>query len=372
MGDPAGISSIMKFEIPLHEIKNHLLVPDISEAQLIKAIGLISEGFTTRRDKIDRYVRDEALVSAYAYYYLPTNIPKFFFLFEELERRWGNQFLSLLSDLKFIDFGCGPGTFSLAYLFFLKSKNMTAVEVELIDSSSLMLEQAEKLIKAFFPEVKMKRSLKLDVALLDKRSLVFFGHSLNELDNELAEKIMRELVGKKTVEHIFWIEPGTPDFFKKQKSLRKILVDANFQILYPCTGNLICPMEQVENDWCHQILRLTHSDEIERLSQLVGLDRKILPMISFAFSRTEINRECSKLFFPVRFLNETKYSFEYLFCSEFEEARLSFLKGEILKKSLAKKEEKELKRGSLGITVDEKNYVIEVKKDFFRAKKIPS
>ena len=146
-------------------------------------------------------------------------------------------------------------------------------------------------------------------------------------------------------EYVMWIEPGTSELFRDLKKLRSELLDS-YDILYPCPGNAGCPA-----DWCHQVLRTTHDTSIERLSQLASLDRKILPMTAHVYRRkARVAIKNSPV--TIRFLNETKFSFEYEVCMQNENEQNRNVVIEIQKKHLSKSEEKQLKNSDVGVRLD--------------------
>jgi SAM-dependent methyltransferase len=323
--------------LSLDEIRPFFLNPEISESKIVKYINEMSEKFTAKRDQITDYVQDADHISAYTAIYLPTNIPKLNFLFEKLTPK----ILDDLKDRSLIDMGCGPGTFSLAWsLFFQKSPP----EVIAVDSSKLMLLQSEKILKGFFPEIHLKTSTKFQEKKSD--SVLFFGHSINELGITKAQ----DLISIIDPEYVMWIEPGTSTLFSELIKLRKNLLDY-YNIVYPCPSGDACP-----NIWCHQVLRTSHEPSVERLSQLVNLDRKILPMSAFVFKRKSgaIARIDATI---IRYVNETKFSFEYevCYCENNENKNVII---EIQKKQLSKAEEKHFKNANIGDRIE---FIVEKK-----------
>ena len=317
------------FVFSLNQIRPHLLVPNITESEIVKAIKEMSIKFTSRRDLISDYVLDHRQVSAYASFYLPTNIPKLHFLLSKLPRE-------VLEDFKnrpFIDIGVGPGTFSLGY----KSLMNVGAHVEMIgvDSAQNMLDQASKVMNGFFPGEKFQTFRKFSEK--KSNSILFFGHSINEMGIQKAQEHIMTI----DPEYVMWIEPGTSDFFLELKKLRSHLLE-HYDVLYPCPSSNNCP-----NDWCHQVLRTTHEQDIERLSQLVSLDRKILPMAAHIYkrkSKTIIEQASATI---IRYIQETKFSFEYEVCFVDQgENKKSII--EIQKKQLTKEKIKAFQHADVG------------------------
>jgi hypothetical protein len=136
-----------------------------------------------------------------------------------------------------------------------------------------------------------------------KDSLVF-----TEMDSETAI----HYVGKFSPDDIIFIEPGTPEFFGKMLEIRTRLIQNGWHVLFPCPKESECPMRGT-TDWCHQFIHVSHDPEVERLSQIMRLDRKLLPLTVQIFSRREYHQSAERL---VRVMPETKFSFEWQVCRE--------------------------------------------------------
>jgi hypothetical protein len=315
------------------ELKPHLLISNISSAEMVKLIKEMSIKFTKKREDIHDYVFEHRHVSAYASFYLPTNMPKLEFLLSQLPS-------DVIQDFKnrpFIDIGAGPGTFSLAWKKLLKISSH--VEMIAVDTSKIMLDQAEKIMNGFFPKHKFLSTTKF--AEKKENSVLFFGHSINEMGREKAQDYIMTI----DPEYIIWIEPGTSELFKELVILRDIVLD-HYDVLYPCPSSAACP-----NTWCHQVLRTTHLPELERLSQLVELDRKILPMTAHVYRRKSKTPTVATQATVIRYIQETKFSFEYEVCYAFEGTNINAII-EIQKKLLTKEEVKNFKHSSVGDRLD--------------------
>lgn len=300
----------------LHQLLPFLLYQFKSEHDLIKAIEELSSKFTQNRDKISDYLKDERLTSAYTAFYLTTNMPKLPAVFEWMPRQWLEQ----VSNCTFIDLGAGPGTFSLA---FRKWANRP-VNILQIETSAVMRAQANKIWEGLYPEEKL-----LNSTVGEK--ILFFGHSANEMGVDVALKYINDL----NPEHILFVEPGTKDFFPKMLQIRDELLRQKFNVLYPCPKAEECPLKNSQEDWCHQFIQVKQEGDVERLSQMARKDRRHLPLIVHAFSKTfKAQTPKSRL---IRVFPETKFSFEWDACE------LNHSKHyQIMKRGLSKKSQKEL------------------------------
>lgn len=311
------------------ELKPHLLVSNITEPEIVRLIKEMSVKFTKKRDQIRDYLFEHRHVSAYASFYLPTNIPKLHFLLSKLPA-------VILEDFKnrpFIDIGSGPGTFLFGWKRLMKTP--AHVEMIAVDSSRIMLDQATKIMHGFFPKDKFEAVTKFSEK--KSNSILFFGHSINEMGRVEAQNYIMTV----DPEYVIWIEPGTSELFTELKILRDIVLD-HYDVLYPCPSNATCP-----NAWCHQVLRTTHSPELERLSQLVELDRKILPMAAHVYRRKSKNPTSSSSATVIRYIQETKFSFEYEVCFANESENKNAVI-EILKRDLSKDEVKNFRNSNVG------------------------
>lgn len=317
----------------LDEITPHLLSP-LKEHELVSLLKVISRGFTSERERIEEYVSLEEQVSAYTAYFLPTNIPKLFFVLEQLPI----ELRQYLAGLSLMDVGSGPGTYSLGWSRYFNSQS----NITLVDQSKVMLKQAKSLLDAF--ALKSSSIQYTQNPGTERAQVVLFGNSLNEMGAIKASSVVKQ-VGP---EFVILIEPGTKQSFAEVLKLRSELLASGFVPLYPCRLAASCPLEAVD-DWCHQVLRMTHESQIERISQLAQLDRKIMPFIAHIYRKAQAIKplETSNAHF-LRFLNETKFSFLWQVCLASPEGGLTTTKFEILKKDYPKSLLKRLERASVG------------------------
>lgn len=328
----------MKFH--LKQIQDSLLSSQLTEPQIISILELISKGFTSNRSDIKKYVNDEDFVSAYTYFYLPTNIPKLEFLLNELSE----DLINKIQKSHIVDVGTGPGTFAFAFDEYFNGE----VTVTGVDSSLFMLKQATKINENLYNNNSI--SFLSEVPSDFVNGTLFFGHSLNEM----GEKRAIDLIEMHDPETIIFIEPGTKAVFNQMISIRNNLSHRGYDSHYPCqNAKMKCPVAEKSkkgiDDWCHQVIRTTHDPEVERLSQLIKLDRKVMPLIAHVYSKSQ--RQSKQKFRMIRFLRESKFSFDWEVCFE-EDNSLVSKNVEVLKKSLSKKEIKELKSINVGHEYD--------------------
>jgi hypothetical protein len=300
----------------LSDVLPHLLYQFKSESELLLSIQEISQKFTTERARISDYLNDPRLVSAYTAFYLLTNFPKLQRVLEWMPREW----VSMIRNSSLIDLGAGPGTYSLAW----KALG-NGGEVYQVETSELMRLQGKRIWDGHYQD-KLFQSPQWEWEV--EKGLLLFGHSMNEMGLEEAIRYIEKI----KPEHILFIEPGTKGFFQQMLQMRSYLLSQGFHLLFPCPSSLKCPMEGTEN-WCHQFLKVKQGEEVERLSQMVHLDRKLLPLTVGAYSRSFQCRNPKERL--VRVLPETKFSFEWEVCHHNHLERY-----QLMKRGLSRSEEK--------------------------------
>ncbi len=316
----------------LSDLLSHLLFDFKSESDLLRAIEEISLKFTKEREFISDYLKDPRLVSAYSAFYLTTNIPKLKAVSDWLT---DNERVAL-KDFDLIDIGAGPGTFSLAW------RELVGTKSAMIETSKLMREQAAKFYQGLYQEEALFKP-----ELLERKKLMLFGHSLNEMGVEAALDYIR----KYNPDKIWLLEPGTKQSFALALSLREKLIQFKWHVRFPCMSNNPCPMVNTE-DWCHQFLSVRHDPEVERLTQLAGRDRRNLPMTVMMFEREAQELQTSARI--VRVFPQTKFSHEWQVCMT-EDAKNQLRRFELPFKLNSKSEKKLIETYTAGQSIDFEN-----------------
>lgn len=327
-----------EFELSFERIRPHLLYEFQGEAQLLKAVEEMGKLFNFYRENLDRYRDDRKLVSAYCAYFLTTNYPKLF----ETAKLLGEDFDFANFD-EIIDVGTGPGTFLLA-LDKLAKKD---ARLSGIDVSETMLEQAQRLLAAFASDrdVALRSSLKniqRDNIQRDNikredgelKSLLMFTHSLNEMGADKG----REYILEAKPEAVLLVEPGTKECFKTVLELRNWALTNGYQAAYPCFSNAACPLDP-QKDWCHQYLHVSHSADVERMTQKLGRNRRLLPVTVQLWQKTAPARKNAARLIRVK--KPTKHSVEWQLCEKSGGENKVF-DAEAPKRGMAKKQVKEL------------------------------
>lgn len=336
--------------VSLDRIKNSLIFKFKSESELMKQIEKLSLNFTQKREKLNEYLSDEKMVAAYSCFYLLTNLPKLKASFELL-----NLKISDFKDYEFLDIGAGPATFSIALL-----EMDPHLKIRAIESSQLMIQQGERFIQTLFSEADFSYISKdMPYTKKENKRIGIFGHSANEMGASLAV----EYILKLELDDIIFIEPGTKNFYKQFLKIREAL-HARYNILYPCFSSEKCPLSA--DDWCHQYLSVSHSFEVERLTQLAQKDRRNLPISLAYFKKPGLESQYENVSITseiysittriIRVYNPTKFSVEWQICfldqSDANEVQRNVEKDlQILFRGLSKQEIKDLKNKRAGDTI---------------------
>lgn len=338
-------------------LKGFLLEPPSSDQDLVKSLQQLKTNFTSSREQIAQYRESAKLVSAYTWFYLTTNIPKFSFVLDQLSDEIKEEFF----QCDFIDIGTGPGTYILAHHRYQKGFEGKYFG---IDASDIMLSQAQKVLEGFqVPRDRFHLSSSLN-SIKSEQAVLFFGNSINEI----ASHQLLELVKLVYPKFVMFIEPGTKESFLKIMEFRSDLFKRNFQCHFPCPGlTTKCPMKietkMGNQDWCHQVLKYTHHADIQRMAQIAQFNRNVMPLISHIYSNQDFiknlesnvenkNSSSEKIEgFLIQKVNESKHSFHWRVCLDHQNYR-GIYHIEFFKKKLEKSFAKGLKKLSTGITLE--------------------
>lgn len=318
------------------QIYQSTLISNLTDSKIIEGIQSLHHLYTQDRGSLKQDSINELMASSYALFYMSTNMPKMNYLIDQLDEEIKQMFM----ELPLLDIGTGPGTF----LWPLYQLGRTGKSIG-VDRSTHMLKQAEKIRNNIYPKAEIIWTENLPIEF-PANGILFFGNSLNEIGVGKIGKLIERYAPKV----VAWIEPGTKEISESLISKREEFRDLGFNVIFPCQNiQSACPMLlRKDESWCHQILRITHDHEVERLSQIVGLDRKILPMNAHVYVKADKGRT-SKVNSAtmVRFLRETKHSFEWEVC--LQESEILVLKEfEIPKRELSKEQLKQLEKSSVG------------------------
>lgn len=296
-----------------------------SEGDLLKSIRQVQENFTSNRSNLEEYWDSKKLIAAYSSYYFPTNVSKANFIINIVKNE-KRELLTNFKNLEFIDFGAGPGTYSFAF-----SNEHLFKSYNIVDHSPYMIEQAKAFSELYTKNTKLEYWNEIPKHL--KNQVLFFGHSLNEMNLQNFNHLIESL----DPEYIMLLEPGTKHGFQNIIDVKNAL-EKEYSCLYPCDPQVKgCPLAETEN-WCHFKAYAIHDQSIERLSQLLKIDRRVMPLVFHIYrKKMRMNNESSHVRI-LRLLRETKFSLDFEICMG-RDVR-TFI---CLKKFYSKKEIKQIK-----------------------------
>ncbi|MCB9093703.1 MAG: hypothetical protein H6621_01430 [Halobacteriovoraceae bacterium] len=318
-------------EITRENLDSIALYPFRSESELMATLQEFIRIYNFERERIPELYDSEQGISAYLYYFFATNVPKGI---ELLKRIYERQRLSFESG-PVIDIGMGPGSFLVSWLkFFPDFSN----EVIGVDTADLMVEQAHEIFKTYFPNIKttFKNNYR-DVERKENATLCF-THSFNEMSEGEFMKILDYF----KPERLLFMEPGTHEVFHKLKAIReKLINDLNYQVAYPCFSQATCPISLDSEDWCHQYVDVRHEVSIERLTQKLNKDRRNMPTIFHVYHKKNLEGKVDKSGIIFRILKETKFSYDFIVCSQIENSnqlrQVRLLKKQLKARGVSKK-----------------------------------
>ena len=322
--------------ITLNKLRQNLIYQFNSEHEELEAIREVFEVFNFQRDKLEDYVLNKRHVAAYTLYYASTNYQKWTAAISRLDQKIKDEILAN----NIIEIGCGPATFAMAFRDWIQSHDLNFKKHWYgVDSSELMLEQANQLVQEDFISFQKNVS---DV----QSPVLFFSHSLNEMKiNEIEA-----LIEKYNPRLVIWIEPGTKEFFAKALEIRNKLLSRQFQVITPCLNSGKCPAGLVEGEWCHQIFEVKHSICVERLCQKLSRDRRSMPVSFHVYSRSENQKTSEMTATLFRKKKKTKHSFEWVVC--LDDDGLELIEFEVSLRGLSKAQMKSLDSFQVGEIID--------------------
>jgi ribosomal protein RSM22 (predicted rRNA methylase) len=181
-----------------------------------------------------------------------------------------------------IDLGAGPGTASFAAL----AQWPELRRLSLLDQNPLLLGAARSLLDAVGEEGTFEAeiatsALELVADRLEPADLVLISYALVEMPETEIEAVARQAFAL-TRNLLIFVEPGTPEGFRRLLRCRDALLAERAHLLAPCPHSLPCPMAPPQ--WCHFVERLARSRD-HRLVKGAKVPFEDEPYGYLAFSR---------------------------------------------------------------------------------------
>lgn len=247
---------------------------------LMSALKHLSESYTGEVKIDGSHVLSSDHVRAYLLYYLPLNAVKVHHLLKLVSDQFQDK-----SELSILDYGCGPGTASLAAALTLNQK----IAIHGVDKSAHMREGAKGLLTAL--SHKRPVSFVLDQTLPEhnpKFDIIFACNVLNELTAEEQRYFLvyaLEALSEKGV--LIVLEPGTLRATRMAMEHRDSIVELFPSAIpfYPCTHTKSCPLLLDPHQWCHTELLFDRTTLFHQLDELSGFNKHMIKYSAFIFGK---------------------------------------------------------------------------------------
>lgn len=93
---------------------------------------------------------------------------------------------------------------------------------------------------------------------LPESDVVTIGYLLSEIDRGLRTALIDAVVASAR-QLVIITEPGTKNGYRRILDARDQLIAAGWRIVAPCPHQLVCPLQEQEQDWCHFSARLNRT-----------------------------------------------------------------------------------------------------------------
>ncbi len=264
----------------------------------------ISSGYLSERAKALPPFSSLEQATAYALYFMPINFAKVFYLLNEIPPTQSDSIVRVL------DYGCGPGTASLAVrAYFGASTDLT-----LVDHSAVMLQTAKRILDE--PDSRQVFLLPSEFERLDQSyDLIIAANVLTELPFEKRAQMV-QMLGKRLTSSgaLLLVEPAMLTVAREAQQLRDLIIslDPSMIPIFPCTRMDPCPMLRASaDDWCHGTLRWDGSRLVRQLDALSGFNKHRLKYSAFIFKRGGVLKKGLRL---LREPERKKFGFSVSVC----------------------------------------------------------
>lgn len=230
-------------------LKAHFQLSLQDSKKLAEAVKKLSDYFIANPDGSTPWHESWAQI-AYLCYFLPLNHARVQAVVTEAQTR---GFFEGLDEV--LDFGCGPGTASLALTEHFQK--------------FVMVEKAKDVCSKFAFLPKATWSATAPAVSQPAKTMAVFSYSLTELSDlpPWAKKL----------EALMILEPSTQADGRKLSELRQRLIAEGYSIWAPCTHHGACPLlTQSKTDWCHDRIFFAMPEWFEKLEQHLPMKNRTL------------------------------------------------------------------------------------------------
>lgn len=217
----------------------------------VRELSAMFNGVTLHRPG---YLAAGRLRRAYVHYYLPVNAEKVSRVLAELE-----AYAPAPRPPRVLDFGCGPGTASIARLL-----RGPVADLCLVDTVDEALDDARFFARHLGVEPRTAHA-----PPDEKFDLILAANVLSETQPRLEELLT-------DTGHLVVIEPALKTATRRLMEWRDRLVAQGWRIAAPCLGPATCPMLEHTELWCHQDIPWPRPAPVAEVDRRLGLDKESL------------------------------------------------------------------------------------------------
>jgi ribosomal protein RSM22 (predicted rRNA methylase) len=220
--------------------------------QGVRELSPMFNGLTPHRPG---YLAAHRLRRAYVHYYLPVNAEKVARVLAELE-----TYAPARGQPRVLDFGCGPGTASIALL--LRRKVADLLLVDVVDEA---LDDAQWFARQLGVEARRAH----EPPAGEKFDLILAANVLSETSASLEDSLSDR-------GHLVILEPALKTATRRLMEWRDRLTAKGYAIAAPCLRASTCPMLEHEDLWCHMDVAWPRPAAVAEIDRRVGLTKETL------------------------------------------------------------------------------------------------
>lgn len=227
------------------------IIQEITHSIPHKQLELARQQLTQRYRKKEsgNHLQDAFAIEAYLATRFPATYSVTHQVFLELQRLMDRPLTGTLLDL-----GAGPGTTSLAATQIFKQVDhihLYEINREMITIGKQIFSEGPEVLK----QAKWHSGSLLDYDL-PRAEISILAYVLNELSPSMGKKFI-ETLSQRQDRFIVFIEPGTPEGYRRLMEVRSVFLLQSWYVWAPCPHQNACPL--AEDDWCHYSSRLPRS-----------------------------------------------------------------------------------------------------------------
>lgn len=226
-----------------------------SVAETARGVLELSAMFNGRVPLRRGYLASRRLRRAYVHYYLPANAEKVRRVLREMD-----AYAPPGKPLRVLDFGCGPGTATIALL----ASGRPVSELWLVDVVDEALEDADFFARALGASPRLAHE-----PPPGPFDLVLAAHVLSETEARLEELVAED-------GYLVVVEPALRGAARRLMEWRDRRAAEGFRIAAPCLGEAPCPMLEHPDLWCHMDVPWARPSWIAEVDRRTGLSKESL------------------------------------------------------------------------------------------------